>query len=124
MYKYKRIKLKNGKTNDEHRILWEKEYGPIKKGYELHHINGDGKDNHLENLLLVTRSEHMIIHLAKGKVCSVEGCGKPYFSKGFCKMHYNKDVYQKDKQSGYYIRNREHINKVRNIRRNRNKNAK
>lgn len=27
---------------------------------------------------------------AKGRICSVEGCGKPFDCKGLCKMHYNR----------------------------------
>ena len=41
-----------------HRRVWECERGPIPDGYEIHHIDGDGYNNDLSNLMCVTRSEH------------------------------------------------------------------
>ena len=46
----------------EHRKIWIEKNGEIPSEYILHHINGDGKDNRLENLKLVTRSEHTKLH--------------------------------------------------------------
>lgn len=58
-YKYTRI---NGVLKGVHKVIWEKAHGPIPDGYEVHHKNGDGNDNRLENLLLLTKSEHIKLH--------------------------------------------------------------
>jgi len=63
MNKYKRIRLKDGTTKDEHRIIMEKELGRKLDRYEVvHHINGNGKDNRLSNLEVKSLSEHSRDH--------------------------------------------------------------
>ena len=62
--------VRDGKIRDAHRVIWEDAYGPIPDGYDVHHINGDGHDNRLENLVLLTRKEHAQLH---GKLRR-EGC--------------------------------------------------
>ena len=42
----------------QHRIVWEKENGPIPKGYVIHHKDGDRKNNAIENLELLLKIEH------------------------------------------------------------------
>lgn len=42
--------------------LWEQANGKVPQGYVLHHINGISNDDRLENLICVTRAEHINIH--------------------------------------------------------------
>ena len=63
MYKYKKIKLKDGSTIDEHRLVWKEHYGEIPDGMVIHHINGDGRDNKLENLELLQNGKHSSNHM-------------------------------------------------------------
>ena len=49
---------KDGKHWLEHRYVWTQANGEIPKGMQIHHINGDTKDNRLTNLRLVTASEN------------------------------------------------------------------
>ncbi len=47
----------------EHRVVAEREMGfPLLDGETVHHVNGDGLDNRVENLLVMTRSEHSQHH--------------------------------------------------------------
>jgi len=74
----------NGRTVLEHRLVWEKHHGPIPDGMQVHHTNGDERDNRVENLQLVTPAEHRHIHagyeLREGvwwKRCRACGEAKP-----------------------------------------------
>lgn len=59
-YLYQKVKTATGwKSVFEHRIIWEKHFGPIPPGCFLHHKNGIKTDNRIENLHLVkSNSEH------------------------------------------------------------------
>ena len=56
--RYKQTTIK-GKTYQLHRKVWEKHYGLIPIGMQIHHINSNIHDNRIENLALVTCAENM-----------------------------------------------------------------
>jgi len=61
--KYTRRKLgyyacTNGDRHYLHRVIWKSINGKIPPGYDIHHIDGDRTNNHIDNLELITKSEH------------------------------------------------------------------
>ena len=44
------------------RLVWIAFNGEIPEGYDVHHINGNKEDNRLENLQLISHSEHSTEH--------------------------------------------------------------
>ena len=68
-YRYKRIRLNKNITRDEHRIVMEKHLGRQLYSKEIiHHINGNPRDNRIENLEISTRSKHAKEHHLKGEL--------------------------------------------------------
>ena len=62
-YKYRKIKLPNGTTRDEHRIIMENYLGRKLEYNEIvHHCNEKHRDNRLDNLELMLRKEHVFYH--------------------------------------------------------------
>ena len=43
-------------------LIWLSVFGSVPEGYEIHHIDGDAKNNKISNLMLVTREQHHKIH--------------------------------------------------------------
>ena len=43
----------------EHRIVWEQHNGPIPDGMTIDHINGNKKDNRIENLQMLSRKDNI-----------------------------------------------------------------
>ena len=58
---YIRIRDK-GYIKSEHRVVWERHNGKIPTGMLIHHIDGDIKNNRIENLKLTNFKEHMKMH--------------------------------------------------------------
>ena len=46
----------------QHVEVWEAANGPVPPGMQLHHVNHNGLDNRLENLMLVDPTTHKRIH--------------------------------------------------------------
>lgn len=67
--KYKKIKLKDGSTKDEHRLIMEKRLGrKLTFNEVVHHIDGNSLNNEDDNLLLMSRSEHIKLHQKNGDI--------------------------------------------------------
>ena len=54
---YLRMTIKGERTN-VHRVIWQMFNGEIPEGMEVHHINGNKKDNHIDNLALLTPKQN------------------------------------------------------------------
>jgi len=63
-YRYVRIKRHPvSPYYAEHKLIAERLIGrPLRDDEVVHHINGDKTDNRPENLMVMTRSEHMKLH--------------------------------------------------------------
>lgn len=68
MYKYKAKKV-NGKRIDEHRLIMEQHLGrKLERNEVVHHIDGDKRNNDINNLELMTLSEHSRMHGCNRKI--------------------------------------------------------
>ena len=84
--KYKTVFI-NGKQIREHRYVMEKHLGRKLDSSEIvHHINGDGLNNDICNLEIMSRSEHMKHHYRDSSVV-----GRLYENK----YNYNKELITK-----------------------------
>jgi len=93
---YITVKVERGRWQLEHRAVMERNLGRALDSIEVvHHINGDGRDNRLQNLELTTQADHTYHHhkistWSKKYVACVE-CGEtrqPHNAHGRCKTCY------------------------------------
>jgi hypothetical protein len=56
------VNLGNGKLERLHRLIWQSVYGPIPKGYEIHHRDGNKMNNEIANLSLLKHGDHTSFH--------------------------------------------------------------
>lgn len=66
-YVHKRLGYKfvqhHGKKVYEHRLVMERKLGrELNEGEIVHHLNGVKTDNRPENLVVMTQSEHVVLH--------------------------------------------------------------
>ena len=81
-------------------------------GLHVHHIDGNKQNNAIENLELLTNSQHGQEHARTGTanqygvwkpsvgMCSIEGCDKPVDSRGWCSAHYTRWLRHGDPLAG------------------------
>ena len=84
-----------------HREVWKDKHGEVPNGFHVHHKDHDRHNNGLDNLELMTKSEH-ISHHQKGHnrpfpVVALEAAAKWHKSEEGRAWH--RDHYEKNKQS-------------------------
>lgn len=45
-----------------HRLVWEEHNGPLAKGLVIHRLDGDSLNDDINNLVAMSRAEHIMIH--------------------------------------------------------------
>jgi len=63
MNNYKKIRISRTETRDEHRIIMEKHIGRrLSRNEVVHHKDGNKSNNNIENLEIMSRSDHSRLH--------------------------------------------------------------
>ena len=81
---YNRVYVGTNKYVPEHRLIMEKHLGrKLNKDEVVHHVNGDKKDNRLENLRVLNIASHSHFHNMKHGLFSLRChfCGKQFKCK-------------------------------------------
>ena len=91
-----------------HRIVWAMNYGEIPEGFLVDHINGNGTDNRIENLRLVSHKQNMMNQ--KKPKSNTSGHVGVYWNKARKKWVAAIMVDGKNKSLGYYKEKDDAIN--------------
>jgi hypothetical protein len=51
-----------GKRKHAHLVVYRRHFGAVPEGYVVHHVDGNHKNNNINNLRCVTVAEHHLIH--------------------------------------------------------------
>lgn len=106
MNKYKKLKIRDGTTIDEHRLVWIKNNGKIPIGMVVHHIDGDKGNNNIQNLMLMSRSDHASFHnkgVAKPYLWRVAICGTASAYRRGCRCPLCKE-HQRQRMADYRMK--------------------
>jgi hypothetical protein len=98
---------RNGKKYDEHRLVWEDANGPIPRGYVVHHVDEDPRNNSLDNLSMMTRADHARLHKTGKPMPHLwAACGTNRAYRRGCKCDLCRAA-NRDKQRRYRAKRRE-----------------
>jgi len=122
--RYSRV-IVDGVVRPKHVVIWESARGKVPPGYEIHHINGDGHDNRLENLVMLTKCEHRKLHaqLRRDGIDPVNPTDPNVVqSREYCKL-YNKrhSAYLSEKSREYRQTHKSEIVEARRLHHERNR---
>ena len=82
-----------------HRVIWAENYGPIPNGCIVHHKDENTENNDVDNLIMVSTSQHAKIHYHYAldynrnkplNPCMIHECGKKVKGYGLCNLHYQR----------------------------------
>jgi hypothetical protein len=99
--KYISIKRLDGGRVREHVLVAERVLGrPLPNGAEVHHVNGNGRDNRTSNLVICeSKSYHRLLHV---RMASYLACGDPNKRKCIYCQHYDDIVNMKRPLRTFY----------------------
>ena len=90
-YPYKKVKF-NGRIMDEHRAVAIQHWGEdAVRGMDVHHINGNTRDNRIENLELISHPEHISRHIKGKKFTDAQKRTVKRTSRQYWNTHFSKE---------------------------------
>ena len=105
----------NGRVFEHVYVWWKNNKDPIKLGECLHHINGNKKDNRIENLEKVTIDKHNKIHHKRRTVEEIKAYRKQWIVQhrdiinARRRFLYKTDTKRKEKDRQWVLSNQEKV---------------